>query len=164
MGSTPHRSGRPWCLLALVLLLAGPLSAAEKRTPEEAEKLFQQLGAQMTCTCGCREGLLVCSMNNCSAKAAEQGFLRELCADSSQSPESIRRAMALRFGEKILQTPDDTSLFPLLLISGLAVLAMFAGVLFYVRGRPRPAEAADTPKPSEDEMDARLKRELEELD
>jgi hypothetical protein len=104
-------------------LLAAPLSA---RTPEQSEMLYHDIGSQLFCVCGgCREGLLVCSMNNCSAKVVQRDFLHELVKDDSLDSAAIKAAMAKRFGPGVLQVPEQSSLYPILGIAGLLLAAAF---------------------------------------
>ncbi|MCA8910834.1 MAG: hypothetical protein KDB82_03965, partial [Planctomycetes bacterium] len=75
-------------VVLLAVLLAGfacfaPSLSAKDRTPDEAERMYEKVGDQLFCICGCREKLLSCSHNVCSAKDQERDYLREL----SQNPK-----------------------------------------------------------------------------
>ncbi|MCC7508162.1 MAG: hypothetical protein IT464_02155 [Planctomycetes bacterium] len=146
--------------LLLLLLFAAPLSA---RSPEEAEMLYHDVGDQMFCICGgCRDALLECSMNNCSAKVMQREFLRELCADEKLDAAGIKAGMVKRFGPKVLQVPEESSLFPILGVAVLLLSAAF-GFGFWALTRKGVAQqsAPDTPT---DEMDSRIELDLKELE
>jgi len=146
----------------LLLLLSAPALAAQDRTPDEAKKLYQQVGSQLFCICGCRENLLVCSHNVCSQKEQEREFLRELSRDPRLDEAAIKQQMVTRFGKGVLQVPEQSSLYPLLLGVGVALTAAFCAGFWFVTRRGRPQEEA---KPEVDpELEARIAAELKELD
>lgn len=157
-------------LMLALCFLAAPAAAAPKvlRAPAEAERLYQELGSQMTCTCGCREMLLACSHNNCPAKPVQQGFLRKLCEDAANDAAAIRTAMADRFGERILQAPSSSLLYPLLVVGGLLLLGLFGALVWAVAGRSRTPPAQPDPRPPaqgiDPVMESRIERELREIE
>ncbi len=169
--ATPRLRGYLPGLLLLLCIFAAPCAAAPRqvRAPADAEKLFNQLGATMTCTCGCRESLLACSHNMCPTKPVEQAYLRQLCEDAAQQPAAIRSAMSARFGEKILQAPGESLLYPLLIAGAVVMIAGFGALVWIVRGRtPKAAEPEKSPAPapasSDPVLDARIEREIKNLE
>lgn len=155
------RSGAT-ALVALVLVFASPTLGAQDRTPAEAERLYQQVGNQLFCICGCRENLLTCSHNVCSAKDEERKFLRELAKDPKLDEAGIKQEMVKRFGPGVLQVPEQSSLYPLLAIAGVLLITAF-GTGFYVV--TRRGSSTDTAKREIDpELEARIANELKELD
>lgn len=146
--------------LLLVLLCAAPLSA---RSPEEADMLYHDVGDQMFCICGgCRDALLECSMNNCSSKVMQREFLRELCADEKLDAAGIKAGMVKRFGPRVLQVPEESSLFPILGVAVLLLSAAFGfGFWAVTRKGAAPQTAPETPT---DEMDSRIERDIKELE
>lgn len=149
-------------IIMLVFLCAAPL-LAQDRTPAEAERLYQQVGDQLFCICGCRENLLTCSHNICSAKDEERKFLRELTANPKLDESGIKQEMVKRFGPGVLQVPEQSSLYPLLAIAGSVLIAAF-GAGFYVvtRKGDKPAEPAKNE--IDPELEARIADELKELE
>ncbi|MCB9932210.1 MAG: cytochrome c-type biogenesis protein CcmH [Planctomycetes bacterium] len=149
--------------MLLLLALFAPAAAAQERTPDEAERLYQQVGDQLFCICGCREALLSCSHNVCSAKDEERKFLRELAGNSKLDAGEIRQAMVERFGKGVLQVPEQSNLYPVLIAAGLGLAAAFgAGFWVLTRHGSKP-EAA--PEPAADpDFEARIARELKELE
>lgn len=146
-------------LLLLLLLFAAPLSA---RSAVEVDRLYHDVGSQLFCVCGgCREGLLVCSMNVCQAKELERDYLRELCQDPALDAGAIKAKMAERFGEKVLQVPPDSSLYPVLIVAVLLLAGAF-GFGFWAVTRRRPATTEQQPDP--DVADSRIENELKELE
>lgn len=151
-------------LLLSLLLLAPALAAVEGRSPAEVDRLYHEVGAQMFCVCGgCREGLLECTMTNCSTKLTQRDFLRALCADPANDAPAIRQAMVTRFTPKVLQVPDDSSLFPVLAAAGALLLLAFGTGFWYVTQRGKAAAAAASAEIDPD-LEARIARELKELD
>lgn len=153
-------------LFVFLAILAPSVQAAPKtvRPPAEVERLFHELGATMTCTCGCRENLLDCSHNSCPTKPEEQRFLRGLCEDAGMDVAAIRAGMAARFGEGILQAPGSSLLYPLLIVGAVVLIVAFASLVWVVRGRT--PQAVETPAPAADDpaLDARIEREIKDLD
>lgn len=158
-------------LLILLLLFAAPLAtplSAQTRAPDDAERMYQEVGEQLFCICGCRENLLTCSHNVCSSKDAERAFLRELVRDPKLSAGQVKQEMVKRFGPEVLQVPENSSLYPVLLIS-LAVLATAFGFGYWTITRKRTSaeESADetAPLPANDStLDSRIANELKEMD
>lgn len=150
-------------LLMLVFALFASGLSAQDRTPDQAELLYQQVGDQLFCICGCREPLLSCSHNVCGAKDEERKFLRELVGDSKLDAAAIKQQMVERFGKGVMQVPEESNLYPILIGAGLLLLGAF-GVAFRVLTRRGPAPEA-APQPAEDsEFEARIARELKELE
>lgn len=165
------RFGVRGLLLAALVLFAMPVLGQQRaeRSPEEADHLYHEVGEQLFCICGCREGLLVCSHNVCSSKEQERAYLRELCSRAELGPSEIKSEMVKRFGNGVLQVPEESSLYPLL-IALTALLVGAFGVGFWVVSHKG---AADEPEgPDEDSatgsddsgMEARIEDELKELD
>jgi cytochrome c-type biogenesis protein CcmH/NrfF len=160
-GGRRQAAGTAKLLLAALFLFA-PVLAAQDRTPDEAEKLYQQVGSQLFCICGCRENLLTCSHNVCGAKTQEREFLRELAGDPKLDELAIKQKMVERFGKGVLQVPEESNLYPLLIVAGVALVAAFGAGLWYVTRRtPAVDPAAPTVDP---ELEARIAAELKELD
>lgn len=150
-------------VLLLALVSFAPALSAQERTPDQAELLYQQVGDQLFCICGCREPLLSCSHNVCSSKEEERKFLRELVGNPKLDAAAIRQQMMERFGKGVLQVPEESNLYPILIASGLLLLAAF-GVAFRVLTRRGPAPEA-APQPAVDsDFEDRIARELKELE
>ncbi len=162
-------------LLPLLLFaLAGlaPALPAQARTPDQADALYHEVGDQLFCICGCREKLLSCSHNVCASKTEERNFLRELAQQPQMDSVAIKAEMVKRFGPKVLQVPNDSSLYPVLAVAGLALMTAFGGMFWYVAGR-RKAQQENTPAPApaqpdsdapKDRLTERIEREMQELD
>jgi cytochrome c-type biogenesis protein CcmH/NrfF len=149
-------------VLFVLLALVAPTLLAQDRTPDDAEKLYKQVGSQLFCMCGCRENLLVCSHNVCSAKTQEREFLRELSKDAKLDEAAIKQQMVDRFGKEVLQVPEQSTLYPILAVAGVVLLAAFGfGFWTITRRGDKPAAEAATIDP---EVEARIARELKELD
>jgi cytochrome c-type biogenesis protein CcmH/NrfF len=153
--------GAPIVLFVLCALFA-PILAAQDRTPDEAERLYKQVGSQLFCICGCRENLLVCSHNVCGAKTQEREFLHELAKDPKLDEASIKQQMVERFGAGVVQVPEQSNLYPILLIAGLALVGAF-GAGFWAVTR-RGVKAAAVTGTIDPEVEARIAKELKELD
>jgi cytochrome c-type biogenesis protein CcmH/NrfF len=148
--------------LLLILVLLSPALSAQDRTPDDAERLYKQVGSQLFCICGCRENLLVCSHNVCGAKTQEREFLHELSKDAKLDEAAIKQQMVDRFGKEVLQVPEKSALYPILAVAGVLLLAAFgAGFWAVTRRGEKPAAEAATIDP---EVEARIARELKELD
>lgn len=147
-------------LLVLLLALAAPL-AAQWRSPEDAQRLYDDVGRQLFCTCGCRENLLSCSHNVCEAKDAERAFLRKLAADPKLDANAMRDAMVKRFGEGVLQAPRETGLYGVVGAAVVLLGAAFGVALWRLRGKEKAAPAAPAPA---DELAGRIERELKEME
>ncbi len=152
---------RTGLLVFTALLLAGALNA---RTPDESDRLYHEIGSQLFCVCnGCREGLLVCSMNNCRAKDVQTDYLRSLCENASLKAPAIKDAMVDRFGTRVLQVPSDSQLFPILAIAVLVLGAAF--VMGFRAVTRRGGAPTQLPEPGRnDELDERIRRDLKDLD
>lgn len=167
MSARAHSAGRLIALGFLLFALA-PALHAQTRTPAEVEQMYQDLGGQMSCVCGgCRDKLLVCSHNNCSAKNIQWDYLRELCQNPVNDAVAIKQAMVARFGEKVLQIPEDSNLF-LVLVLAVGMLAGAFGVMFWyvaARGGQPGAEVAtnSTGRAVKDDLELRIERDLQEL-
>lgn len=153
-------------MLSAVLLLsafAAPTLSAADRTPADAEQMYESIGDQLFCICGCREKLLSCSHNVCSAKDEERKYLRELAQNPKFDEAGIKDAMVTRFGKGVLQVPEDSNLYPILFaIGGFLIMAFGTGFWVVTRhGKPEAPLEADSSDP---EMDARIEEELKELD
>lgn len=159
-------------LIAAATLLA-PALLAQSRTPDEADRLYHEVGDQLFCICGCREKLLSCSHNVCSAKQAERTFLRELSQNPQVDAPAIKQQMAARFGQKVLQVPPESALYPVLGVSLVALVAAFGGMFWYVAGHKRAqSEAAQAESGAssrrtggpKDELEQRIDREMQGLE
>ncbi|MBZ0135154.1 MAG: cytochrome c-type biogenesis protein CcmH [Planctomycetes bacterium] len=148
--------------MALALLFLAPALNAQDRTPAEADRLYQQVGEQLFCICGCRENLLTCSHNVCSAKEEERKFLRELAGNGKFDESAIKQEMVNRFGPGVLQVPEQSSLYPLLAIAGAVLIAAFGAGFWVVTRKGERAEAPG--REIDPELEARIADELKELD
>lgn len=150
-------------LLILLLLFAAP-AAAQTRAPDEAERMYREVGDQFMCICGCREKLLACSHNVCSSKDAERAFLRELVQDPKLSAGQIKQQMVTRFGPKVLQVPEESNLYPVLIVSVLLLAGAF-GFGYWTITRKKTSADEPAPLPANDStLDSRIANELKELD
>lgn len=168
------------CLLALLVLFSGiaaPALAAQVRTPDQSEALYHEVGDQLFCICGCREKLLSCSHNVCASKTEERNFLRELTQQPQMDSVAIKSEMVKRFGPKVLQVPQESNLYPVLAVAGLALVTAFGGMFWYVAGRRRarqeeapqatPEAASSAPANADaanDRLTERIERDVQELD
>ena len=153
-----------WAAALFVLFgIVAPMLGAQERSASESERLYQQVGAELFCICGCRENLLTCSHNTCSAKDAERAFLDELSQNPKFDAAGMRQAMAERFGNEVLQVQASSSLYPILGVSGVVLVLAFGAGFWVITRRDGP-----TPEPGEvtidPEMEARIANELKELD
>jgi cytochrome c-type biogenesis protein CcmH/NrfF len=149
-------------IVAACVILAAPLSA---RTAEQADLMYHQIGAQMFCVCGtCREGMLVCSMNNCRAKELQQAYLHELCADEKYEAPAIKAAMVERFGNGVLQVPEDSHIYPILAIAVVLLAGAFGAGFWAISRRGHEPNQPVAGGSAPDEMEQRIQRELKELE
>jgi cytochrome c-type biogenesis protein CcmH/NrfF len=164
--SNTERQPKPKSLALLVIaactILAAPLSA---RTAEQTDLMYHQIGSQMFCVCGsCREGMLVCSMNNCQAKELQRAYLQELCANEKNDATAIKAAMVERFGNGVLQVPEDSHIYPILAIAVVLLAGAFGAGFWAISRRghedAQPLAGGSVP----DEMEQRIQRELKELE
>lgn len=154
-------------LVLLALIAAAGLRAEGGRGPEEADRLYHEVGDQLFCICGCREKLLTCSHNICESKTAERRYLRELAQDARNDAAAIKQAMVKRFGPQVLQVPEDSAIYTVLAIALAALATAFGGMFWYVAGRRRAqAEQAPAPAPvpGNVELEQRIERDLQELE
>lgn len=152
-------------MVAVLTVFAAPVFGQERveRSPEQADQLYHEVGEQLFCICGCREGLLVCSHNVCTAKEQEREYLRELTSRSELGPGEIKGEMVKRFGAGVLQAPEESSLYPLLVIVTALLVGAF-GVGFWVVSHKETGKAADPDATDDPELEARIEDELKELD
>ena len=76
--------------------------------------------------------------------------------------EPIKQQMVDRFGKEVLQVPEQSTLYPILAVAGVVLLAAFGfGFWTITRRGDKPAAEAATIDP---EVEARIARELKELD
>ncbi|MCA8915597.1 MAG: cytochrome c-type biogenesis protein CcmH [Planctomycetes bacterium] len=154
---------RMLAILLLMLAAQGIAAQAQDRSPVEADRLYHEVGDQLFCICGCRENLLTCSHNTCSAKDEERAYLRELSQNSKFDAAAIKQGMAQRFGNEVLQVQQASSLYPILAFSGIVLVAAFATGFWVITRREAPSE--EPPEVTVDpEMEARIANELKELD
>jgi cytochrome c-type biogenesis protein CcmH/NrfF len=136
----------------------------EARSPEEADRVYHEVGEQLFCICGCREGLLVCSHNVCSAKEQEREYLRELSGRAELDNSAIKAEMVKRFGKGVLQVPEESSLYPILVVVTVLLVGAF-GVGFWVVSHKEGDDEDEQPDaPDDPELEARIEKELKELD
>ncbi|MCB9894926.1 MAG: cytochrome c-type biogenesis protein CcmH [Planctomycetes bacterium] len=155
-----------WAALLFVLFaVCAPVGWAQStdRSPAEAERLYHEVGDQLFCICGCRENLLTCSHNTCSAKDEERAYLRELTQNPKFDAAAIKQGMADRFGNEVLQVQQASSLYPILAFSGIVLVAAF-GAGFWVITRREETKAEQPEVTIDPEMEARIANELKELD
>jgi len=159
---------RAWLLLVTLMLFAAAPLCAQTRTPAEAERLYHEVGEQLFCTCGCREKLLSCSHNVCGPKTDQRNYLRELSQMPQHDAEAIKQQMVTRFGPKVLQVPQEDSLFTVVAVGMLALVAGFGGMFWYIVGRNRAkaeSDAAAPPQPAaKDAMEERIERDMQDLE
>lgn len=163
-----------WLALTALLLVAPTLWASEtavkERSPEEVERLYQEIGDQLFCICGCRDKLLECSHNVCGPKDDERKFLRELCKDPELDSSAIKQGMVKRFGEKVLIVPQDSPIYWVLILVGLGVVGSFsAGFWVVTRHSNRDNETSDdddapTPTDENTDFDQRIADDLKDLE
>ena len=157
------QTGMSVLLVLLAVVFFAPTVFAQDRTPAEAERMYETVGDQLFCICGCREKLLACSHNVCSAKDQERAFLHELSQNPKLDEAGMKAEMVKRFGKGVLQVPEDSSLYPLLFtIGGVLIVAFGAGFWVVTRHEKSPDEPEA--KGRDPELEARIANELKELD
>jgi cytochrome c-type biogenesis protein CcmH/NrfF len=169
------RVGGPFVRVVLCVFvaisLAAPLAAQAPggRSPQEAERLYHEVGGQFFCLCGgCRDKLLECSHNVCASKNTQRAYLRRLTEDPNLDAAGIKREMVTRFGERVLVVPQSSSLYPVLIVVAVLLIGAFGlGMRNVVRrGRSEPkSSGADESSPArEAELEERIRRDLEDMD
>lgn len=148
-------------VILAVVLLAAPLSA---RSPEEADRLYHEIGAQLFCICGCRENLLTCSMNVCSSKVLERDLLRSLTADPNLNSAAIKDRMVERFGPQVLQVPPDSHIYPIVAVAVLLLAGAFGFGFWSITRRSTGIPPSEGTAAGRDALDDRIERELKELE
>ncbi len=156
--------------LMLLLSLAAPAVFAQENVPIAPKDPFEQrLHSEIVCTCGCRRALDNCGMPNCGGHAAQSEKIKALMAEGKGHDEIIAIFVRDFGGQDILIEPNDKGLnrlawaFPYAIAGFGAVAGVFA-VRKWSRREPEPA-AAEPVAPAEDAtLQARLDRELEDLD
>jgi len=162
-------------MLLLLASLAAPVfaqAAGGQNVPlVPKDPLEKRLHSAIVCTCGCRRALDNCGMPNCGGHAAQSTKIRELMAEGKDHDAVIATFVRDFGGQDILIEPLDQGfnrlgwLFPYA-FGGIGALA---GV-FFVRKWSHRSPVIDTaPAPGsasagDAELQARLDRELENLD
>jgi Cytochrome C biogenesis protein len=133
------------------------------------DPLEQRLHSQIVCTCGCRRALDNCGMPNCGGHAAQSEKIKALMAEGKGHDEIIATFVRDFGGQDILIEPNDKGLnrlawaFPYAIAGFGAVAGVFA-VRKWSRREPEPATAEPVVPAEDATLQARLDRELEDLD
>ena len=133
------------------------------------DPLEKRLHSEILCTCGCRRALDNCGMPNCGGHAAQSAKIRELMAQGKDHDAIIATFIRDFGGQDILIEPNDKGLnrfawaFPYAIAGFGAVAGVFAIRKWSHRAHEAPLTPADAPA-GDDVLQARLDRELEELD
>jgi cytochrome c-type biogenesis protein CcmH/NrfF len=148
--------GLPFAVL--LFLVAAPSRAATQQEVEES----------LTCQCGC--GLTVHSCNHLQCPSGEP-IKKEIAERLArgEDKDTILAAFRQRYGEKVLSSPTFRGFNWLAWITPFAVVLVGAfGVTLvirrWVRAGPAPAPAATPAAPGDDDLRARLARELADFD
>jgi cytochrome c-type biogenesis protein CcmH/NrfF len=144
--------------LVTTLLVAPSAHAATQHEVEES----------LTCQCGC--GLTVHSCNHIQCPSGEpiKKEISERLA-RGEDKETILAAFRQRYGEKVLSSPTFRGFNWFAWITPFAVVLLGAfGVTLvirrWVRAGPAPAPAPPAAAPGDDDLRARLARELADFD
>jgi len=134
------------------------------------DPLEKRLHAEIVCTCGCRRALDNCGMPNCGGHEAQSTKIRALMAEGKDHDAIIATFVRDFGGQDILIEPENEGfnrlawLFPY----ALGGFGAIAGAFMVRKWSRRPASApepARAPASTEDAaLQARLDRELEDLD
>jgi cytochrome c-type biogenesis protein CcmF len=132
--------------------------------------LEKRLHSEIVCTCSCRRALDNCGMPNCGGHAAQSEKIRQLMAEGKDHDAIIATFIRDFGGQDILIEPKSEGfnrlawLFPYA-IGGLGAIAGAFVVRKWSRRSPPPEAAAPAAGSSSDPaLQARLDRELENLD
>ena len=179
------RSPSPWQIPAEVATTAGMLllmasfavpafaqTANAQNVPIAPKNpLEKRLHAEIVCTCGCRRALDNCGMPNCGGHEAQSAKIRGLMAEGKDHDAIIATFVRDFGGQDILIEPSNEGfnrlawLFPYA-FGGFGALAGAFMVRKWSRRRPAsaPETAAATVSTEDAALQARLDRELEDLD
>ncbi|MGH9487849.1 MAG: cytochrome c-type biogenesis protein CcmH [Terriglobales bacterium] len=137
------RPGKRTALVLLALLVVTSVALGggyNTFTPRE-----QTIGKRLICTCGCRQGALVCNTLNCTVKLQMQAEIRQR-ATLNEPVSLILQSFVQEYGTEVLANPTHAGFNETAWITPWVVLAIGVFlVLFFVkrfRDRQRPVEAA----------------------
>jgi cytochrome c-type biogenesis protein CcmF len=160
----------------LLLMLSVATSAFAQSTGAQnvpvasKDPLEQRLHSEIVCTCSCRRALDNCGMPNCGGHAAQSEKIRQLMAEGKDHDAIIATFVRDFGGQDILIEPKPEGfnrlawLFPYA-VGGLGAIAGVFMVKRWSRRSPPLAVTATASGPAEDvTLQARLDRELEDLD
>ena len=156
---------------ALMLLLSfAPGVFAQENVPiAPKDPLEQRLHSEIVCTCGCRRALDNCGMPNCGGHAAQSEKIKQLMAEGKGHDEIIATFVRDFGGQDILIEPHDKGLnrfawaFPYAIAGFGAVAGVFA-IRKWSHRTPEQAPAGPVAAAHDATLEARLDRELEDLD
>jgi cytochrome c-type biogenesis protein CcmF len=133
--------------------------------------LEKRLHSEILCTCGCRRALDNCGMPNCGGHSAQSAKIRELMAEGKDHDAIVATFVRDFGGQDILIEPADEGfnrlawLFPYALGGFGAVAGAFVVRKWSRRSTAHDAASASAPPSDGDAaLQARLDRELEELE
>jgi cytochrome c-type biogenesis protein CcmF len=145
-------------------------SGAENVPLIPKDPLEKRLHSEIVCTCSCRRALDNCGMPNCGGHSAQSEKIRQLMAEGKDHDAIIATFIRDFGGQDILIEPKSEGfnrlawLFPYA-IGGLGAIAGAFVVRKWSRRSPPPEAAAPAAGSSSDPaLQARLDRELENLD
>ncbi|MGH9418187.1 MAG: cytochrome c-type biogenesis protein CcmH [Terriglobales bacterium] len=154
----PSRASRanPWPRL-LVLAAITLAASAGLRGDGQFSPRAQRIGSQLICTCGCRQGALVCTTPQCSVKLQMQAEIRQR-AQSTDSDSLVLQSFVQEYGSEVLANPthqgfNETAWVVPWVALGVGLLLVLMFVRRF-RRRPRPQPV------SEPELEASVRAEL----
>jgi cytochrome c-type biogenesis protein CcmH len=88
-------------LLAALLATVPSLPAPDA---QDIEKGYREVGAKLTCQCGCREQITKCGMQNCGSATPIRAEIREKLK-AGMGVEPIVESFVARMGKQVLAAP-----------------------------------------------------------
>jgi cytochrome c-type biogenesis protein CcmH len=88
-------------LLSALVSTVPPLPAPDA---QDIEKGYKEVGAQLTCQCGCREQITKCGMQNCGSATPIRAEIREKLK-AGMGVEQIVDSFVARMGKQVLAAP-----------------------------------------------------------
>jgi cytochrome c-type biogenesis protein CcmH len=145
-------------LLSALIVTVLPLPAPDA---QDIEKRYREVGAQLTCQCGCREQITKCGMQNCGSATPIRAEIREKLK-AGMGTEQIVESFVASMGKQVLAAPpmkgfDLTGWIMPFAVLGLG-LVLVAWIVVKMR---QPAEAVEEITAAQD---ARVESELRDFE
>jgi cytochrome c-type biogenesis protein CcmH len=150
-------------LLGVLLVAALPIIAQESTEPVTFDQV-NEIARQLYCPVCPNETLDTCQTQACVQWRDE---IRDQLS-RGETPQQVIDSFARRYGDRVLGTPQDPTLWALSLITPflIAGLALVVGVFTFLRWRGRPRlepSAPSSPAPAvSDDYRKQLERDLRE--